>query len=60
MSRMKFTVTLEDGTVISSHDIAVSIKREGRDAECGMRQIEFVIQRVLDQRATDAEPKRLA
>lgn len=58
---MYFTLTLSDGTKITRQDIADSIKREGRDAETGLRQIEFVLQRVLDQRARDnAGPTRTA
>ncbi len=61
---MKYTITLADGATVTETDIANSIKRVGRDAECGLRQIEFVLQRVLDQRAVATEldngPKRLA
>lgn len=62
---MRFTITIKDDAgnpvaTVTETDIANSIKRLGRDAQTGLRQIEFVINRVLDQREDDKNTDRAA
>lgn len=38
---------------VTREDVKASIQREGKNADAGLKQMDFVVQRVLDQRAAD-------